>query len=163
MAWRIAGNQALDKNQTTAPAARQAIRNSTKSRRPRVACANAATPRGVSGCQAKGLGERRWGQSGYHRSFRRQLWPGAEDRVGRRDDEDGEWKTNLHDAVHEHLDVIDASSSQSDISEHGDVDGVSRRLGEGEFCFRFADFCHLVRRDEAEALEKTLPPQPSSG
>src|SRR5216117_396666 len=56
MAWRMVGNHAIAKNQTTAPALSRAMINSTSNKRPRFARAKAATPRGVRGCQAVGRG-----------------------------------------------------------------------------------------------------------
>src|SRR5438045_2100769 len=54
MACLTVGNHAAARNQTTTPALSEATINSTSKSRVRVAWANAATPRGVTGCQAKG-------------------------------------------------------------------------------------------------------------
>src|SRR5262249_43556348 len=54
MAVRTVGNHAVRRNQTTAPAANNATMNCTSNTRLKEARAKAATPRKVSGCQAKG-------------------------------------------------------------------------------------------------------------
>src|ERR1043165_2158373 len=64
MACLMVGNQAMARNQTTTPALSEATINSTSKSRVRVAWANAATPRGVTGCQANGAGESGSAESG---------------------------------------------------------------------------------------------------
>jgi hypothetical protein len=56
MAARVAGNQTVARNQMTLPAASNATMSCTRKSRPMGAREKAATPRGVSGCQAEGRG-----------------------------------------------------------------------------------------------------------
>jgi len=50
----------------------------------------------------------------------------------RLNDRDGHGKTNLHDVVHEHFHVIDASRGKFDLREHSHVRGVMRGVLERE-------------------------------
>src|SRR2546422_530114 len=159
MARRMVGNQTEARNQSTAPAARSATMNCTRSSRPKVALENAATPRAVRGCQANGRGRSLDFGSGMsdgldsscdirQGSFRLGLLALVE----RRHDDQVERVANLHHVVDRHLHEVGARHGELHVAEKCYRGGVDSRILHLELYFAFTEDGRLVGGDQAHAF-----------